>query len=143
MSNQFEMPWVKMLAPEFVSMTEGNLTIALSPTNMHMNHNNDINAGPLFSLTEMAGMGVVVSLLGQRIKDSFAVCKSVSIDFVARAQGRISFNATITPEQVSSIFQALDSGTGINEVVAVVGTNEQGKVCTKAQVVCVIKPART
>lgn len=142
MSDQFEMPWVRMLAPEFVTMSEGGLTLALCTTEMHMNHNGDINAGPLFSLSEMAGMGVVVGLLGKRIKGAFVVCKNVSIDFVARAQGRITFTASITPEQMRTIFQAVESGNGINEVVGVVGTNEEGKVCTKAQVVCVIKPAR-
>jgi acyl-coenzyme A thioesterase PaaI-like protein len=143
MSNQFEMPWVKMLSPEFVSMSEGELTLALCPTETHMNHNGDINAGPLFSLSEMAGMGVVVGMLGKRVKDAFVVCKNVSIDFVARAQGKISFVATITPEQVRTIFQAVESGNGINEIVRVVGKNEEGKICTQAQVVCVIKPART
>lgn len=142
MSNQFDMPWVTMLAPEFISMSEGSLTLALSPTEMHMNHNNDINAGPLFSLTEMAGMGVIVGLLGQRIKDAFVVCKNVSIDFVARAQGKINFNATINQDQIRTILEAVNSGNGVNEVVEVIGTNGEGKVCTRAQVVCVIKPAR-
>jgi acyl-coenzyme A thioesterase PaaI-like protein len=87
MSNQFEMPWVTMLAPEFVSMSEGSLTLALSPTEMHMNHNNDINAGPLFSLTEMAGMGVVVGVLGQRIKDAFVVCKKCFYRFCGACSG--------------------------------------------------------
>lgn len=139
MSNPFELPWVKHLSPEIVTVEAGALTLAITPNEQHLNHNGDLTAGNLFAMSEMAGMGAIVMLLGEQASEKLVVCKNGNIDFIAPAKGRISFSAVLSASQQQSIQQALAAGEKIEEQVLVEAKQDDGSVVAKTLVTSFIK----
>lgn len=134
--------WTKMINPQLIDLKDGELTLKQSPGEAHLNHNGDMNAGVLFSMSEMAGMGVVVLLLGDLAKDSFVVVKNVNIDFIARAQGDITFIGLLTKEQQERTLENAKSGNKVEELVVVEAKDSEGKLVSKSVVTAVISPKR-
>lgn len=139
MSNPFELPWVKHLSPEIVDIGAGSLTLAINPGEEHINHNGDLTAGNLFAMSEMAGMGAIVMMLGDKAAEKLVVCKNGNIDFVAPASGRISFSASLSEAQQQAIQAALESGDKIEERVVVEAKQEDGTLVAKATITSFIK----
>ncbi len=115
----FDFPWVRMINPQPDEVSPGKLILACDPTEIHLNHNQDINAGALFSLAEMAGMGVVVTSLGDRANDTYVVIKRGVIDFKSRARGRVRACASLADSQLERVHSCGIDAEGIEEIVAV------------------------
>ena len=138
-----ELPWTKMINPELVDMKDGSLSLKQTPGDMHLNQNGDMNAGVLFTMSEMSGMGVVVMLLGELAGSSFIASKSVNIDFLARAKGEIVFTGTMPDEQQKRTLQNAREGNKIEEIVQVEAVDSEGKVVSKSTVTAVVSPKRS
>lgn len=135
-----DMPWTKLIAPELVSIADGSLCLKQTPKDLHLNHNGDMHAAVLFSMVEMAGMGVVVILLGDLASSSFVVVKNVNINFIARAQGEISFIANLSDEQQQQILSNAEAGDKVEQVVWVEAKDDSGNTVSTASVTAVICP---
>lgn len=135
-----DVPWTKMINPELVDLAAGSISLKQSPEEIHLNHNGDMNAGVIFSMSEMAGMGVVVMLLGDMAKSAFVVVKNVNIDFLARAQGPIVFTGTISNEQQQRILDIAKAGEKVEEIVEVVATDSDDNPVSRSKVTAVIAP---
>ena len=135
-----DLPWTKMINPELMDLSAGTLSLKQSPQPLHLNHNGDMHAGVLFSMSEMAGMGVVVLLLGDLANTSLVVVKNVSIDFTARAHGPITFTAAVSPEQQKALLAKAEAGEKIEEPVWVEAHDEHGKRVCSSTVTAVISP---
>lgn len=135
-----DMPWTKMIKPELADLGQGSLTLKQTPEELHLNHNGDMHAGVIFSMSEMAGMGVVVMLLGELADSAFVVVKNVNIDFKARAQGVISFTGTMTVEQQARTLNKAKAGEKVEEQVEVVAADSEGNIVSTSIVTAVISP---
>lgn len=135
-----DMLWTKMIKPELVDITPGSISLKQCPEELHLNHNGDMHAGVIFSMTEMAGMGVVVLLLGELANSSFVVVKNVNIDFIARAQGPITFSASIADDNQKSIIDRAKAEEKIEECVLVEAKDENGRLVSKSTLTAIISP---
>lgn len=135
-----DVPWTKMINPQLTDVNNGYLVLSQTPEEIHLNHNGDMHAGVIFSMLEMAGMGVVVMLLGELANQALVVVKKMDIDFIARAQGSIRFEASIEPEMQKRILQNAKQGKKIEESVKVQAFNSAGECVAKAELVAVIAP---
>ncbi len=131
-----------MINPQPEEMSRGTLTLACEPTEIHLNHNQDVNAGVLFSLAEMAGMGVVVTSLDADANDSYVVIKRCEIDFIAPAKGRVRATAHLSEAQLERIESARVNRTGIEEAVSVEILNSHDRVVSKCEMTAVIRPKK-
>lgn len=138
--SQFEMPWIQMIKPNVEDLAAGKLVLSQSPEALHLNHNGDMHAAVVFSMLEMAGMGVLTLLLGDSIKDSFVVLKDMHTFFEARAQGKIFFKAELSEQQQAMFINAVQQGVAIEEEISAVAYDESGKQVASAKVNGVIKP---
>ena len=137
-----DMPWTKMIKPELVDLKDGSISLKQTPEALHTNHNGDMHAGVIFTMSEMAGMGVVVMLLGDLANSSFVVVKNVNIDFTARAQGVITFTASISEAVQNKILSTAKSGKKVEEVVTVEAKDKDGNIVSTSTVTAVISPKR-
>ena len=137
-----DMPWTKMIKPELVDLKDGSISLKQTPEELHTNHNGDMHAGVIFTMSEMAGMGVVVMLLGDLANSSFVVVKNVNIDFTARAQGVITFTASISEAVQNKILSTAKSGKKVEEVVTVEAKDRDGNIVSTSTVTAVISPKR-
>ena len=137
-----ELPWTTMMNPELVDLKDGSLSLKQTPKEIHLNMNGDMNASVLFSMSEMAGMGVIVMLLGELASSAFIAAKSVNIDFLARAQGEIVFTGTMTEEQQKRTLESAKEGNRIEETISVEAKDRDGKLVSKSTVTAVIKPKK-
>ncbi len=133
-----DVPWTKMINPELVDLKEGYISLKQTPEEIHLNHNGDMNAGVLFSMSEMAGMGVVVMLLGELAKSALVVVKNVNIDFTARAQGEIIFTSAMPEEQQKRTLENAKAGNKVEEIVEVEAKDKNGNVVSRSRVTAVI-----
>jgi hypothetical protein len=101
-----------------------------------------MHAAVLFSVLEMAGMGVITMFLGDAIKDSFVVLKDLHIFYDARAQGKIFFKGELTAEQQKRLKDAADNGQPIEEVITATAYDEAGSQVAHATMTGVIKTKR-
>jgi hypothetical protein len=62
MANEFEFPWVKMMNVSPTLIEPGRLGFTHTPEEIHLNHNNDINASVLYCVGEMSGSLVPSSI---------------------------------------------------------------------------------
>ena len=138
----FDFPWVRMIKPHPDEISPGKLVLGCDPRDIHLNHNQDINAGVLFSLAEMAGMGVVVTSLGEQANKAYVVVRRGVIDFKARARGRIRATALLTESQPRRVQSAASKGTGIEEVVLVEILDESDRVVAQCEMTAVIRPVK-
>jgi acyl-coenzyme A thioesterase PaaI-like protein len=138
----FDFPWVRMINPHPDEISPGKLVLGCEPRDLHLNHNQDINAGVLFSLAEMAGMGVVVTSLGEQANKAYVVVRRGVIDFKTRARGRIRATALLTESQLSRVQSAASKGTGIEEVVLVEILDESDRVVAQCEMTAVIRPVK-
>jgi len=137
-----DLPWTTMMKPELVDLKDGSISLKQTPEEIHLNMNGDMNAGVLFSMSEMAGMGVVVMLLGELASSSFIASKNVNIDFLARAQGEIVFTGSMSEEQQKRTLQNAKAGNKVEEVIQVEAKDKAGNVVSKSNVTAVVKPKR-
>ena len=135
-----DLPWTKMINPQLVDLKAGLIALKQRPGELHLNHNGDMHAGVIFSMAEMTGMGVVVMQLGSKAEEAFVAVKSVSIEFLKRAQGDITFKSTLTDEQQVNMLKTLEAQESIEEVVHVEALDAESRKVASAQVVAVIKP---
>ena len=142
MQSTFDFPWVRLINPQPEEVAEGRLVLAHEPEALHLNHNGDINAAVLFSLAEMAGMGVVVTTLGEQASQAYVVIKRGVIDFRGRARGRIRAAAHLSAEQLERVRAAAGKGVGIEEVVGVEIRDATDRVVATSTVTAVIRPRR-
>ena len=105
-----ELPWTKMINPELYDIKEGALSLKQTPGDMHLDQNRDMNTGVLFTMSEMAGMGVVDMLIGELAGSSFIASNNVNIDFLARAKVAIVFTGTMSEEQQRRTLQNAKEG---------------------------------
>ena len=119
MSIGVDVAWTKMINPQLESLTDTALTLSHTPENLHLNHNGDVNAGVIFSMSEMVGMGLVVLLLGDLAAQALVVVKNVNIDFVARASGRLECVAQISEQEKQQMLDRASAGGTIEQAVAV------------------------
>jgi len=140
MSNAFQMPWVEMIKPELVDLGDGKIVLAQTPEDLHKNHNGDMHAAVIFSVLEMAGMGVITLFLGDDAAKAFVVLKDLHIFYDARAQGRITFTAELTAEQKTKLHNAFDNGEAIEEVISAYAHDSEGKQVSHATMTGVIRP---
>lgn len=138
----FDFPWVRMINPIPDEISPGKLVLACDPRDIHLNHNKDINAGVLFSLAEMAGMGVVVTSLGEDAKNIHVVIKRGVIDFKARARGRIRATALLTEAQLNRVQSAARQGEGVDEVVLVEILDESDRVVAQCEMMAIVRPSK-
>ena len=143
MANAFDMPWVGMIKPDVETMDTGELVLSQTPEDLHKNHNGDMHAAVVFTMMEMAGMGVITLLLGDAIKDSLVVLKDLHIHYTARAQGKIYFKAQLSEEQQQKLSQAAEKGESIEEVIEAFAYDENDLQVAKATLTGVIKPKRS
>ncbi len=139
----FDFPWVRMINPHPDEISPGKLVLGCEPRDIHLNHNQDINAGVLFSLAEMAGMGVVVTSLGEQASNAYVVIKRGVIDFKARARGRVRATALLTEAQLSRVQSTASGGEGIEEVVLVEILDENDRAVAQCEMTAIIRPVRT
>ncbi len=137
-----DVPWTKMINPELVDLKDGYISLKQSPEEIHFNHNGDMNAGVLFSMSEMAGMGVVVMLLGELANSALVVVKNVNIDFIARAQGEIVFTCTMPEGQQKRTLENAKAGSKVEEIVEVEAKDKNGNVVSRSRVTAVISPKK-
>lgn len=137
-----DLPWTKMIAPELLEIGEGTLALKQTPEELHLNHNGDMHAGVLFSMSEMAGMGVVVLFLGELAADSLIVVKNVNIDFIARAQGAIIFTGIMPKAQQARTLEKAKAGEKVEELILVEAKDAEGTLVSKSTVTAVISPKR-
>jgi len=137
-----DVAWTKMINPELVDIQSGRLQLKQTPEEVHLNHNGDMNAGVIFSMSEMAGMGVVVMLLGELAREAFVVVKNINIDFLARAQGAITFTGKLDEAQQRRILALAKSGDTVEEVVEVVASDALGTAVSQSRVTTYISPKR-
>ena len=142
MENPFDFPWVRMINPQVDEIAVGRLVLAHEPGELHLNHNGDINAAVLFSLAEMAGMGVVVTTLGVQAAGAYVVIKRGAINFTARARGRIRAAARLEATQLERVRSAGSEVAGIEEMVAVEIRDASDRVVACCEVTTVIRPRR-
>jgi acyl-coenzyme A thioesterase PaaI-like protein len=128
-----DLPWTKMIKPELVDL----------PEEFHLNHNGDMHVGVIFSMSAMAGMGVLVMLLGELANSSYVVVKNVNIDFVAPAQGEITFIGRISEKQQKRTLQNAIEGKKIEETVHVEARDRDGNEVSKSTVTAVFGPKRS
>lgn len=136
-----DLPWTKMINPQLTDANSGFLVLSQTPEAMHLNHNGDMHAGVLFSMLEMTGMGVVVMLLDDFANQALVVVKNMNIDFIARAQGTIRFEARLDPEQRERILGDAQQGIKVEQKVTVQAFDSEGKCVAKAGLVAVIAPS--
>ncbi len=136
------MPWIGLIKPQVEEMGDGLLVLSQTPEDLHKNHNGDMHAAVVFSMLEMAGMGVITLLLGDAIKTSFVVLKDLHVHYDARAQGKIQFRASLTEEQQARLKAAADAGEAIEEKVEAIALDEAGVQVAHATVNGVIKPKK-
>lgn len=137
-----DVPWTKMIGPEVVEFTDNTLGLKQTPEALHLNHNGDMNAGVICTMVEMAGMGIVVMLLGDLAKQSLIVVKNMNIDFIARAQGVIVFTATMDDEQKNRAINNAKSANKVEEAILVEAKDGDGKLVAKAEVLTYIGPKK-
>ena len=118
---------------------DGKIVLAQTPEDLHKNHNGDMHAAVMFSVLEMAGMGVLTLFLGDQASKAFVVLKDLHIFYDARAQGRITFTAELTEEQKIKLHQAFDQGEAIEELLTAYAHDEQGKQVSHATMTGVIR----
>lgn len=133
-----DVPWTKMIKPELTHFDQGKLVLGQTPEDIHKNHLNDMHAGVIFTMVEMAGMGVVVMTLGEAANTAFVVVKNVSIDFIARVSGTAQFHAQLTPAQQEAI-QALKPQEKFESVVKVEAFDETENLVCQADVTAFIR----
>ena len=138
----FDFPWVRMINPQPEGMADGMLVLAHEPGELHVNHNGDVSAGVLFSLAEMAGVGVVVTTLGDRALSSYIVMKRGVIDFHACARGRVRAVAQLSADQLDRVRSVRDGVADIEEVVHVEIRDSMGRMVSSCDVTAVIRPRR-
>lgn len=130
--------WTKMIKPELVHFDQGKLVLGQTPEDIHKNHLNDMHAGVIFTMVEMAGMGVVVITLGDAANTAFVVVKNVSIDFLARVEGTAHFSAELTTSQQKNI-AALKPQEKFEDVINVQGFDANNKLICQAEVTAFIR----
>ncbi|MCY4043962.1 MAG: PaaI family thioesterase [Cellvibrionales bacterium] len=133
-----DLPWTKMINPELSDLKDGEISLKQTPDAIHLNHNGDMHAGVIFSMLEMAGMGVVVMLLGEKANESLVLIKNISIDFLKPATGETTFTARLTDEQKGRILEKISTKEKIIEVVEVLATNADGIEVAAAKLTCYI-----
>ena len=139
MANAFQMPWVEMIKPEVVDLGDGKIVLAQTPQDLHKNHNGDVHAAVLFSVLEMAGMGVLTLFLGDDAAKAFVVLKDLHIFYDARAQGRISFSAELSEAQKIKLKQAFAQGQSIAEPIDAYAHDANGQQVAHANMTAVIR----
>jgi len=137
-----DVAWTKMINPQLVDLQDGQIVLKQNPEEVHLNHNGDMNAGVIFSMSEMAGMAPVVMLLGDLASSAFVVVKNVNIDFLARAQGEITFSGAISEEQQQRVLSKAKIGERVEEEVLVEARDKEGKLVSKSVVTAVVSPKR-
>lgn len=142
MANEFEFPWIKMMNVEPTLIERGKLGFTHTPQEIHLNHNNDINASVLYCLGEMSGSGVLVVALGEAAKDAFVVIKSGTIDYHARASGVLTTEASLTDEQIARVEKAVKEKASIEETVEVIIKNSEDTIVAKCNITSVLKPKK-
>lgn len=142
MANAFQMPWVDMIKPEIVNIGDGIIELAQTPDDLHKNHNGDMHAAVLFTMLEMAGLGVVTLFLGDAIKDSFVVLKDLHIFYDERAQGRIIFKGELSEEQKIDLKTSAENNTPIEQEITAVALDENGLQVSHATMTAIIKPKK-
>ncbi|NRB40645.1 MAG: YiiD C-terminal domain-containing protein [Pseudomonadales bacterium] len=139
MANAFEMPWVDLIKPNMEEIKPAQLVLSQTPEDLHKNHNGDMHAAVIFSMLEMAGMGVITLFLGDAIKDSLVVLKDMHIHYDARAQGKIFFKASLDEGLQEKLKRAIDKGDNIEEQVYAVAYDENNRQVAHASMSAVIK----
>lgn len=130
-----------MIDPQPDEVAEGKLVLGHQPSALHLNHNGDVNAAVLFSLAEMAGVGVVVTTLGPDAAHAYVVIKSGAVDFTAPARGRIQAVATLNAAQCARV-RAFGLEGSIEEVVAVLIRDVSGRGIANCEGTAVIRRRR-
>ncbi|CAA0116280.1 Uncharacterised protein [BD1-7 clade bacterium] len=138
----FNMPWIDLIKPHVEEMGDGVLLLSQTPEDLHKNHNGDMHAAVVFSMLEMAGMGVITLYLGDDAKNAFVVLKDLHVHYDARAQGKITFKSELSDEQKTRLKAAAQVGESIEELVTATAFDEQGVQVAHATVNGVIKPKR-
>lgn len=138
-----EIPWTKMIKPQLLEVKPGLLKLKQSPEEIHLNHNKDMHAGVLFSMSEMAGMGVVMILLDKMADHAFVVVKNVNIEFTSRAQGEITFIGLISDQRQDQIKQDFQAGKIVEEQIEVTAIDCNEKIVSKSIVTTFISPKRS
>ncbi len=142
MANAFQMPWVEMIKPELVELGDGKIVLAQTPEDLHKNHNGDMHAAVMFSVLEMAGMGVITLFLGDDAAKAFVVLKDLHIFYDARAQGRITFTAELSDKQKEKLRNAFDNGEAIEEPIMAYAHDADGNQISHASMTGVIRPKK-
>ena len=143
MANAFQMPWVEMIKPEIVDLGDGKIVLAQTPQDLHKNHNGDVHAAVLFSVLEMAGMGVLTLFLGDDAAKAFVVLKDLHIFYDARAQGRITFSAELDDRQKHNVRSAFAAGEAIEEELIAYAHDADGKQVAHATMTGVVRPKQS
>jgi acyl-coenzyme A thioesterase PaaI-like protein len=138
-----DLPWTKMIKPELVDLTDDSITLKQTPEEFHLNHNGDMHVGVIFSMSAMAGMGVLVMPLGEIANSLYIVIKNVNIYFIAPAQGEIVFIGRISEEQQKRTLKNAREGKKIEETVHVEARDKDGNVVSKSTVTAVFGPKRS
>ncbi len=138
----FDNFWTQLINPqlEALDLEAGLLRLCHQPDERTLNHNGDVVAGALFSLAEMAGMGLAVMLLGADAARFLVVVKSAEIRFKARARGAIVAEASLPAEQMAAMQAQLANGQTARAQVPVVLRNADGECVVEARMEAVIKP---
>ena len=142
MANEFEFPWVKMMNVTPTVMEPGRLGFTHSLEEIHLSHNKDVNASVLYCLGEMSGSGVLVLELGAAARDAFVVIKKGSIEYLARASGELTTEASLTQEQRDRVGQAVQDKSSIEETVPVSIRNAEGAEVARCEITSLLRPRR-
>jgi acyl-coenzyme A thioesterase PaaI-like protein len=135
-----DLPWTKMINPQLADLQDGKISLKQTPEAIHLNHNGDMHAGVIFSMLEMAGMGVVVMLLGKKADDSLVLIKNISIDFIKPAEGETTFTASLSDDQKGRILDKIAAKEKIVEIVEVVALSKDKVEVASARLTCYIAP---
>jgi hypothetical protein len=68
-----------------------------------------------FELGEMSGSGVRVMELGPAAKEAFVVIRKGIVEYLARASGKLTTEATLSPEQPDRVARAVKDKSAIEE----------------------------
>ncbi|MGA8726929.1 MAG: PaaI family thioesterase [Acidimicrobiales bacterium] len=137
----FDNPWVEFINPQPIEVEPRKLTLAHTPTEAHLNHHGHVAAGVVFSLVEMAGVGILVIAVGDAIRDCFIVAKACDIQFIRPATGTIRATSTLPSAlEPIDIINSLD--VGIEQKIPVEVFNDSHVKVASATVTGVIRQIR-
>jgi len=135
----FKIPMVGFVRPKLIELTNEKAVITIRTRRRTKNHLNSMYFGALAVGADLAaGLPVVAHCDLENVKPSLAF-KSLSGNFLKRAEGTISFTCSEGLAIQEKVRLAKSSGERQNWPVKVVATNEQHEIVAEFIMECSVK----